>query len=76
MRSKRTPTYRSSSWAPGVERNSRLGATTTSWFSFTARNERSVRPSVEAVAESFAKDPGGFKDPGWKGYFGKAVFSQ
>src|SRR4051794_14321749 len=35
-----------------------------------------VRPSIEAVAESFAKDPGGFKDPGREGVFGKAVFSQ
>jgi hypothetical protein len=35
-----------------------------------------VRPSVEAVAESFAKDPDGFKDPGREGVFGKAVFSQ
>jgi hypothetical protein len=35
-----------------------------------------VRPSVEAVAESFAKDPGSFKDPGRDGVFERAVFSQ
>ncbi len=35
-----------------------------------------VRPSVEAVAASFAMDPGGLTDLGWGGVFEKAVFSQ
>jgi hypothetical protein len=34
-----------------------------------------VRPSVTDVAEAFAADPQGFKDPGREGIFGKEVFS-
>ncbi len=40
-------------------------------------NEREVvQPSLEAVAESFAKDPGGFKGSDRGGVFERAVFSQ